>query len=493
MDDGRVSARAMMMILSKAVSHLCFLLIAVVLARSLERSDFGTFNQVWLVNRSLIYLFALGLPVSVYYFLPRLPETKRKGFILQTMFNLTVMAVPFSIIMYSMANTLSSYFHNPDLAQYLRLFAIYPLLTLPTVSTDAILISLGRTGNAALFEVVTKLTMIAAVAAAAFVGNSLDLVFKALLLYGAVQSVLGIWMVWRPLRGVGFSFSFREWQSQIAYAAPYGFSTIAGILNTQVDKVLIALFHPPAVFAVYAAGAFEIPLAGVTAVPVLSVTMPEFSKRFTSGDIVGLLTLWHRSMLKLAVPVFGVTGFLMVFAQPIVTGLFSMQYAASVWPFRIYLLFLPMRITVLDQVLASLGRTTFIFKSQVGALMVNIVLGYVFIRTLGFFGPALAALVSGYLFATLVVCAIRKRLNVSWSDLMPWAAVGRVALVSVLAGAASLPLLLVQVGPIWKLAAGSAVYGVIYLIGNVKTRSITAGDLRVLRGWVGAACRAGSR
>ena len=32
MDDGRVSARAMMMILSKAVSHLCFLLIAVVLA-----------------------------------------------------------------------------------------------------------------------------------------------------------------------------------------------------------------------------------------------------------------------------------------------------------------------------------------------------------------------------------------------------------------------------------------------------------------------------
>src|SRR2546426_11685438 len=110
----------MMMILSKAVSHLCFLLIAVVLARSLERSDFGTFNQVWLVNRALIYLFALGLPGSVYYFLPRLPESKRKGFILQTMLKLTVMAVPFCIIMYNMGNTLASYFHNSDLARYLR-------------------------------------------------------------------------------------------------------------------------------------------------------------------------------------------------------------------------------------------------------------------------------------------------------------------------------------------------------------------------------------
>src|SRR5919197_3319216 len=108
LDGSRTSARAMLMILSKGVSHLCFLLVAVVLARTLERADFGTFNQVWLVNRSLIYLFALGLPVSVYNFLPRLPETKAKGFILQTILSLAILAVPFSVAMYAMANTLSA-------------------------------------------------------------------------------------------------------------------------------------------------------------------------------------------------------------------------------------------------------------------------------------------------------------------------------------------------------------------------------------------------
>ena len=146
----------MMMMASKAISHGCFLLIAVVLARSLTVRDFGSFNQVWLVNKSLLYLFALGLPVSVYYFLPRLPDAKRKSFILQTMVSLTILALPFSISLYLLADRLAVYFHNPALASYLRLFAVFPLLTLPTISTDAILIGLGRTKQAALFDVASR-------------------------------------------------------------------------------------------------------------------------------------------------------------------------------------------------------------------------------------------------------------------------------------------------------------------------------------------------
>ena len=128
-------------------------------------------------------------------------------------------------------------------------------------------------------------------------------------------------------------------------------------MNYQVDKVVVSLLYPPETFALYAAGAFEIPLAGVTSVVVLSVIMPEFVRRFRSQDVEGFLTLWHHSMLKLALPVFAVAGFLMVFAGPIVQIAFSAQYAESVWPFRIYLLFLPLRITVWSQILAATGDT----------------------------------------------------------------------------------------------------------------------------------------
>jgi O-antigen/teichoic acid export membrane protein len=477
----------MLMMLSKAISHGCFLLIAVVLARSLERTDFGTFNQVWLVNKSLLYLFALGLPVSVYYFLPRLPDAKIKSFILQTMVSLTILALPFSISMYVLADWLAIYFHNPALAYYLRLFAIYPLITLPTVSTDAILIGLGRTKHAALFEIATKTAMVAAVAAAGILEHRLDLVFKALVVYGIAQSLLGIWMVWRPVRRIKFRFSLADWKSQLAFSAPYGFATLAGALNYQVDKVLIAVFYPPAVFALYAAGAFEIPLAGVTSVPVVSVIMGELTKKFTSGDIEGFLQLWHQSMLKLALPVFAVATFLMVFAEPVVVGLFSSEYADSVWPFRIFLLFVPIRITVLEQVLASLGETRFVFKAQVAAMVVNIVLGYLLIRGIGWLGPALCAVFTGYLFMALVLLEIRHRLDVSLGRLVPWQHLARVGLVAILAAVCSAAVAYLGINPLWKFCAGFVVFATVYLIGNLKTGAISTGDLQTLCSWVLAA------
>jgi O-antigen/teichoic acid export membrane protein len=484
LESSHISVRAMLMVLCKTVSHLCFLLVAVVLARSLEREDFGTFNQVWIVNKSLLFLFGMGLPVSVYYFLPRLREAEAKSFILQTMLSLATLALPFSISMYLLADTLAVYFQNPALGNHLRLFAIYPLVALPTVSTDAVLICLGRTKSAAIFEIVSKIAMIVAVAGSGIVGHRLDLVFKALILHGVAQLLLAIWVVWQPLRGVKSRFSFADLKSQIAFAVPYGFSEVVEVLNYQADKVLIALFYPPAVFALYAAGAFEIPLAGVTSVPVFSVTMAEFTKRFAAGDIEGFLELWNQSLLKLALPVFAVAGFLMIFAEPVVTGLFSSEYADSVWLFRIYLLFLPLRITGLGQVLASLGETKFVFKAMAASMIVNVSLGYLLLQSLGWLGPALSAVCSGYLLAALIMLEMHNQLGVGFERLMPWRALARVSSVAMLAAAASLPVVLLSIGSIWKLAAGFVIYATIYFMGNLKTNAITRGDIETLQSWV---------
>ena len=470
----------MMMMASKAISHGCFLLIAVVLARSLTVRDFGSFNQVWLVNKSLLYLFALGLPVSVYYFLPRLPDAKRKSFILQTMVSLTILALPFSISLYLLADRLAVYFHNPALASYLRLFAVFPLLTLPTISTDAILIGLGRTKQAAVFDVASRTAMLTAVAAAGILGHRLDLVFKALLGYGIAQLLLGIWMVWRPVRNMALHFSPADLKAQVAYAAPYGLATLVGALNSQVDKVLIALAFSPVVFGLYAAVAFELPLAGVTSEPVVSVIMGELSRKFTAGDTDGFLRLWHRSMLKLALPVFAMAAFLMVIAEPVVVGLFSSAYAPSVGLFRIYLVYLLLRVTVLEQVLAALGDTGFVFKAQVTALLVNGALGYLLIRGIGWFGAAIAAVLTGYLFAAMVMTRIGHRLNVDLRRLVPWRGLGGVALVAVLAAGCAAAVVGLGTNLVWQVAAGLLVFTAVYLFGNLRTRAITTGDLRAL-------------
>src|SRR5207247_8712823 len=124
---------------------------------------------------------------------------------------------------------------------------------------------------------------------------------------------------------------------------------------------------------------------------------------FKSRDIDGVLALLHESMLNLGVLVFAVAAFLMVFAGPVITTLFGAQYADSAWPFRVYLLFLPLRITLFDQVLASLGDTRYVLKSQLAVLLVNIVLACILVRYVGWLGPAVSPLLAGYLVATMLV------------------------------------------------------------------------------------------
>jgi O-antigen/teichoic acid export membrane protein len=212
--------------------------------------------------------------------------------------------------------------------------------------------------------------------------------------------------------------------------------------------------------------------------------MGDLTQRFAAGDCKGFLALWHQSMQKLALPVFAVITFLMVFAEPVVTLLFSATYADSVWPFRIYLLFSPLRITVLEYILAALGKTHAIFKAQLIAMIGNLILGYVLITTIGWIGAASSAVLAGYLFATLQLAQIRERLQVSWKDVLPWSDLGKVGLVAIATAICTLPISLLTVASFWKLGLGLIAYAMVYIVGNLKIKTISAGEIQALIGWL---------
>jgi hypothetical protein len=91
---------------------------------------------------------------------------------------------------------------------------------------------------------------------------------------------------------------------------------------------------------------------------------------------------------------------------------------------------------------------------------------------------------TGYLFVALLIGEIRDRLGVSLGRLVPWQTLSRVALVAILAAACAAAVALLGANSLWKLSAGSVVFATVYLIGNLKTKSITAADLQTLWSWV---------
>jgi O-antigen/teichoic acid export membrane protein len=136
-----------------------------------------------------------------------------------------------------------------------------------------------------------------------------------------------------------------------------------------------------------------------------------------------------------------------------------------------------------------LGETKFILSAMTMSLVANVILGFALIRTIGWLGPALSALLTGYLFAGLIMIAIRKRLNLTFGRLLPWRALGQVSLVAVLAAAGSLAAVFLPIGSVWQFASGFVIFATIYLIGNLKTNAITQSDVDTVRGWMWVASR----
>jgi O-antigen/teichoic acid export membrane protein len=169
----------------------------------------------------------------------------------------------------------------------------------------------------------------------------------------------------------------------------------------------------------------------------------------------------------------------MVFAEPVVIGLFSAKYAASVWPFRIYLLFSPIRVTVFDYILASLGKTQMILKAQVIAMFANIILGFVLLQTFGWMGAAVSAVLASYLFVGLILNKIRERLEVSWWQVMPWRDLALILLVAIAAALGSFPSLWLSVAGFWQIIVGFAIYLPLYLLGNLVTKAITIAEIKM--------------
>ena len=120
----------------------------------------------------------------------------------------------------------------------------------------------------------------------------------------------------------------------------------------------------------------------------------------------------------------------MVFGTDLVVLLFSARYAQSASLFRIFLLLLPLRITVYGSLLMAAGMSTVVLRAAAATLALNVALNLTLIPLLGMEGAAVSTVCATYAMAgwQLVRCA--RLLNVHMSEIFPWAALGRLMMVS---------------------------------------------------------------
>src|SRR3990172_8226259 len=74
-----LSSKAGLVAFGSGLAQVITILISVVLARLLTKSDFGTSKQVFLLYAIFAPVFITGIPASIYYFLSILKNDKDKN------------------------------------------------------------------------------------------------------------------------------------------------------------------------------------------------------------------------------------------------------------------------------------------------------------------------------------------------------------------------------------------------------------------------------
>lgn len=453
---------------------------AAILSRILSREEYGLYRETWLIYNTVVPLLILGMPESINYFFPQKDASGKKAFNLQSFFLLATGGLLLSAGFYFCAPLMSLWFQSQGLEDLFRAFSLIPLLTLPTSYYQEFFICLGNPSTGAALSAIVAIGRFLAVCTPAWLGYSLRSIFLIFTAFSAIQLLAVSLFLFKPHLRVKAKWSVSTLLEQLKYSIPTGLAFVIGSITVQLDKLIISRFFPPDQFALYANGAFELPLIGIITGSVTAVLMPEAMKLRLAQRNDLLLKLWHRAIVKVALIFLPLMVYLLIVSTEFISLLFSPKYADSSTVFRIFLLTLPTRVATFGTILLIFGLSGTVFRFSAYMLIGNIVLSYLFIKTIGFLGPALGTVVVVYIMSVLQLKRICSELSVGFAGVFPWRLLGRIMLAASMAGVATFGMM--QIVPIshyiMVLVYSALVYAFVLGAAYIMMGLVHLGDVR---------------
>lgn len=480
-----IADNIVIVILSKILARAGSITMGIILVRLLSQADYGSYLQFNLLFLTITYLMIMSLPATIYYYLPRLQEEQAKGFILQTMLLLAVMAAFTCSGVYLLHERLFGSINNPGLARYLpHLLAVISLTMLLEVG-EPLLITLRRP------------QLLAAISVCHGLAN-ISLSLTVLLLGYGLWGILTVWaslLAGRLLFYLGYLTTlpgtFRDLfqtvrpREQLGYALPLGAGRMTGIVSGKVDKFVVSGFFSPAEYAIYGRGGLSLSVFSLFVQNVSTVILPRLVALVKENQIAECLRLWHSVIKRAALIIMPSFVFVYCFATHIFVLLFTERYLDSVPIFRLFVLTMPMQVAVYGILHQAFANTRIIFFNNAALLVTNVVLSIGLYHLMGFTGPALAAAINGYLFIFLNLAIVRGYFQVSWGRIFPWGHLLKVLVLSAALMAPVYPLVAwAGLGPALSLSLGGGLYGALYILSLLKLGLLSEQDRELILSWL---------
>lgn len=410
--------------------------IPIVLVRLLDQDTFGHYKQLFLIAGTAFAILTLGLPASLYYFVPRAASGEAGSFHRQTALLLSCLGLLGATLVLSGRPLLERFF-DARVGPYVPWIALFIALSVPAALIPVSPMVDRRSRLAASLMITFDLLRSGALITAAVIWRDLLAVLVVACVAMAFQlGAVWAYLAWRP-DGLRSQSSLGKLRTQLAYALPFAGTALIGLTRNKLHAFYVAGTFSAADFAIYAVATLNIPLIGQLSQTVGEVVVLENAEHHARGRRGEMRRVWHRATTILGlvlIPIFVVAE---VFAPEIIRTLFGSPYEAATPIFRVFLLGLPLAI--------FLGSPMLRATRDLGTMVVadGISLGVtiaVLALLAGPFGPlgAVASLVAGR--ATFMLAASQRtarRLGLGVRDFLPWSTLARIFLLSAVGAVAA--------------------------------------------------------
>ena len=409
--------RAAWLTTANSIAFALSFIAPLLLVRLLNQTEFGLYKQVFQILMTATSALNLQVASTAYYFMPRAPEKKLQVTInVLTFYGVIGSLVAALFILYPDCALLV--FKSEDLPAYMPLLGVTILLWLISSNLEVIPLALGDVRSSSGFIVISQLTKSALTISAALAFHSVRAMICAAIIQGLLQISLLVIYIRRRFGSFHGAFDRMLFKEQIGNAIPYGIGSFAQTAQADLHNYVVSRFFPPAGFAIYSVGLFQLPLLGLLTTSFGNALIPEISRLAAAGDQRSIIPVWLNAVRKLALVIVPGCALMFVLRYEIITLLFTSDYIEAAPLFGIYLFcaLLPMTLTG-SLIRAHEEFKYFRLKLHLTLLPVTFGALYVGIHLAGLTGATFALVALQTLEATVVLIAVGRRLGFVVSDL----------------------------------------------------------------------------
>ena len=428
--------RALSLGAANAIDYALQFLLPIVLTRALDAEGFGRYRLLWLAASTLIAVAPLYMPQSLYYFVPRGDRPTQRLYINQT--------VIFLLAMGSLAAWAISEW-NPFLpatvaALHVGNSALVPAFVLAWI-VASLLDVLPTVDERVAWQsraiVALSCTRTLALGGVALLTHDFIAVLWTLLAFAAVKLAVLLRYIATTHGLKGPWLRPRFLIAQIRHAAPFGIAGTLYGLRGQADQWVAATLFSLTLFASFSIAAVLGPMVNLFRQSVNHVFLPSMSRLHSAGDMKAALAMNSRANAMVAMLVYPLLAFAFVFADPLISLVYTRTYIDAVPVLRLYIIGLIAFVVELNSVLLLLKQGGYFARINAMTLVLSVGLSYWGATHFGLPGAAIGTLGMIWVDRVLLLSRIARVTGEPIAKLQDWPRLVAMLAAAVIAAAAA--------------------------------------------------------